>query len=301
MPGRRVSFRLLIAAVSLARASASSQRGPSSQKLFVALRSSDPMTRAAALQTLRSTRGALSGRGVSVVLLETLQRENQLVARTWLESHGTEGIVDTYGEEYAEYVGQLADECLSHCDLSNPLAVIALGEAYTDMSPTFERLATKHGAVLLPGLIEASKASDDEMRRTAVGKIGIISAVSRDLSSSDRHAADSIIFLALVDRSDSYVAESAARAVGILADRGYAVSPERRTTFHRAIVALADSPDEDQRLSAIRSLAKFRDRTDLPLLQDISQRDTAHSVSGGRVSYPVRIEAEKARAIIRRP
>ena len=296
-----VSWRVLVGSMCLVPSAALCQRAPSTQQLFSSLRSPDPMARASALEALHATRGALSRPGASAALLETLERENQLIARTWLESHGTEGVVDTYGEEYGEYVSQLAGDCFKHCDLRDPRAVIALGDAYPAENKEFEQLAARHGTTLLPRFLEATTSSDEEMRRIAVEKIAVVDAMSRTLSARERERADSIVLAGLADHTDSSDAFELALTVGTMAEGDVPLSTERRTVFHDALVALARSPDELQRIAAIRSLGKFRDRADLPLLLNISGTDTVRRVSAGKANYPVRVEAAKAIALIRRP
>lgn len=85
---------------------------PSQTKLLKQLRSNQWTDRAQAFDKLRSGSKAVSSHQVQEGLLDLLDREDRLIESTLRNSNEQVGASDKYGEEYSEYVGELAR--LSH-------------------------------------------------------------------------------------------------------------------------------------------------------------------------------------------
>ena len=249
-------------------------QGRSQAELVVALRSSDPGTRASAFQALQAKPGGLSAPGVSNALADLLEKENQLIESTIRDSHGRLGIVDVYGEDYGEYVSQLASECATRCELRNPRVVLMLAETFPGESPEATHLAAMHGSLLLPIFLDKMSGQGIDRRRNALVWLGEIAVGSNTLSSQQTAMLDSSLVGCVTRTCLQVLVEEALSSIEAIVTRRADLSASRRTLYHRTVVAAMSSTSEDIRFGAVGALAAFRDSSDLALLERLRQRDT---------------------------
>ena len=118
---------------------------------------------------------------------------------------------------------------------------------------------------------------------------------NQGLSTQERARIDSALIAAVSDRSAFFTTrESGVRALSDVVRADRHLSPDVKARFHRAMrLAVSDSV-ADVRQEAVSALGDFGDPSDLPLLQQIAARDTAHAIHAGRQKYFVREEAQRA-------
>jgi hypothetical protein len=185
--------------------------------LVRALDSSDPLARAAAFGRLQSTSGGLEQPGIPEMLLKTLERENALMIDVLRQSNGEHGVSDKYGEDYSEYVGELADECFARCDRTNPRTLAALvGGAYNGGSKFVKNLVRVYGARLVPPLIEQAHSDVTAVRHQAVQTLGTLVAAGA-VPSADMQTVHRTVVSATEDAT-VLVRQMAVRTLGEIGD-----------------------------------------------------------------------------------
>ena len=249
-------------------------QGGSQSDLVAALRSSKPQARASAFQQLSRMRGGLSAPGVADALASALEMENDLEESTFRGSNGTRGIADVYGEDYTEYVAQLATECAARCDLSNPRVALILAKSVDAESPVAARLARANGPALLSQFSGAANGPDMMAQVNALAWLANIAASSNALTSEQTEMIDSSLVRCVMRTCPDVVVFNALRSIGTIVGARPDLAPSRRLAFHNAVVASTSRGDEDTRFSAVEALAAFRDPSDLALLQHLRDTDT---------------------------
>ena len=271
----KLAYLALLAICSVAAASGQVPPGSNRSDLIRAARSDDPIARMRAFEALKAQPG---GVGDPELVVELLERENELVESTWVESNGTSGIVDSYGEGFAEYIGQLAGECSAHCDHHDPRVVRALAGVFTGDSPGMVDLAVDHGAELLPMALEKAKSRWVEFQEKGLLMLGGIGGASRGLSDRQAASVDSALITCLSRSCEPIGGSAAAQAIATMIRLNPGISAERRLRMHDAIVAATANGDSMIRRAAVVALRDFRNSNDVALLNRISQEDPDASV-----------------------
>jgi len=200
-------------------------------------------------------------------LLDLLNREDQVIISALRESSGRVGADDKYGEGFGEYYGGILDTCLRYCDKQGLLALL---------------------------LRDASSGS--EVQSSAVDLLGVVRG--KGFNSQQRVLIDSALVAAAAEKRSFLVRQSALGALGEIVRTDQGLSAAGRSRIHGAFVKATLDDVFQVRAAAVRALAKFGDKADLPILRQLAASDTARSVRGSTVTYPVREEAAKAIAKI---
>jgi len=267
MTHRYLSVALLAFCATAARAQGSPDGARSS---LLRIRSGNPLERMSAFEDLRSEPGGLSDPSL---VLELLERENQLEESTWVQSDGATGIVDLYGEGYAEYVNDLVEECIHHCDERDPRAMRALGKALVGDSPYLVDLAVGHGSELLPIALETAASHWPDFQQKGLLMLGSIGGGSRGLSERETASIDSALTTCLLRSCDPITGSAAADALAHMIELNPGISGIRRQKMHDAIVAATGSSERILRRSAVLALRDLREPSDAKLLDRLSQDD----------------------------
>jgi len=268
MTDRYLFVALLAFCATAARAQGSP--GEARSSLLRGIHSSNPLERMSAFEDLRSQPGGV--RDPSLVM-ELLERENQLEESTWVESNGTTGIVDLYGEGYTEYVNDLVEECIHHCDQRDPRAVRALGKALVGDSPYLVDLAVGHGSELLPIALETAASHWPDFQQKGLLMLGSIAGGSRSLSERETASIDSALTTCLLRSCDPITGSAAADAVAHIIELNPGISSVRRLKMHDAIVVATGNSERILRRSAVLALRDLREPSDAKLLEKLSQDD----------------------------
>jgi hypothetical protein len=175
------------------------------------LNSDDMQTRMTAYMKIKGDPEALKRPNVRVALVDLLDRENQLIART--NSVVGPSVDEKYGEGYAVYVLDLLDTVVNIADWHNvdQLCVIARGP-YDSRSSLTTRLATEGGAALIPCLLRMTGGDKDD-RASSFSILLQITTVTEDLSPALREQINRSITAILHD-SDPDVRLLAVSAAG---------------------------------------------------------------------------------------
>lgn len=100
---------------------------------------------------------ALKHPEVRAALVNLLDRENQVVARTAAAGSGTD---EKYGEGYGEYLDDLIDTIAQRANWQDPHQVCVLAHgAYNSASIVPEKLAVESGGVAVPCLMKMARGS----------------------------------------------------------------------------------------------------------------------------------------------
>jgi hypothetical protein len=162
------------------------QSEPSTEVLIKQLQSSDPIQRASAFVTLEKSKGRLNSPGMQDVLLNLLDRENQLIADTLRESQGKRGISVKYGETFGEYYARVFDACHNFCDKQNPRTVeVIVNGAYGVDSVFARQLIAEYGRRVLSPLIQKSHSDVPNLRDDALTMLGVYVVSTPNLSPKD--------------------------------------------------------------------------------------------------------------------
>jgi hypothetical protein len=179
------------------------------------------------------------------ILLTALEREDSLMVAVIRESNGKRAAGDKYGEEYAEYVGQLEVPCVKYCDREQYLS-----------------------------LVLNAIASLPELRRSDIDLLSNLYNDPKFLVSAEQRARINHAFVfAATDPTSFLTRKSGLGAIGV-AIRSGLPSPEDLAQFHRTAVNAASDPYVDVRLGAVRRLTELKDPSDVPLLERLAAEDT---------------------------
>jgi hypothetical protein len=233
------------------------------------LTSADWTVRMKAFDALNARSNAWSEPGMAGALEHLFERENRMIAATLRESGGTVGVSDKYGEGFTYYYSSLFNACLARCDRGDFLTVL-LGDAVRG-SPVREHTLEVLGMNVMRFNAE-QRGKIDEALAQAAG-----------------------------DSTNEFVRDAALRAIGEVVRRDAALGSSQRARLHQAVVGAAEDRRLMIRLTVVRRLADFGEPGDVALLQCMASQDTLQRVSAGRVTYPVRDEANRALARARKP
>jgi HEAT repeat protein len=118
---------------------------------------------------------------VRAALLVLLDRENQVIRNTLLESDGKIPVSDKYGEGYSEYYAQLLGSVEQTVDWYDPHEVCILVQgSYNPDSQFGTTLAVRGGATAARCLLEMAQGSDND-RWEAVPVLVHLASVTKDL------------------------------------------------------------------------------------------------------------------------
>lgn len=265
------------------------------------LSSATPSTRAVAFETLAQTPAVFREQGMPSVLVGLVERERALVLSTLRESGGRVGIAEKYGEEYAEYFGDLLSACSSYCDMSDPRTLRALADAVSSPSDLAQSLASTRGVAMLPFVLEKARNAEFDGKRQAVMLLSAIGRSSHDLSESQGASIDSSLAASVQNRVNPGVDIEAIRGLHEILKANIQLSSQRRGFVHAAIVGAALQASLDVRREAIRALGDVGTADDLAMLQRIAATDAITAANRGVSTYPLRDEARRAAAKIRPP
>jgi HEAT repeat protein len=188
------------------------------QSLVEKLNSPDPMQRVNAFEALRKLSGGLNAQGISYVLLDLLDRENQLTIATLRASNGEAGVGDKYGEVYGEYYSAVLNACRDRCDRQNPRTVEVLANsAYGPFSPFAQQLAVEFGRRLLPPLIQKARSDLGILRNEGVLTMATLVSKSNDLTASDKASVHTAVIAAVSDK-EMPVRQAAIMTLGEIGD-----------------------------------------------------------------------------------
>jgi hypothetical protein len=202
-------------------------------------------------------------------LLHLLEREDVVIGSTMIQSNGTAGVTDIYGEGYAEYYGALLDACLAYCDKDGLLTLL---------------------------LRNARTGAEDQS--SAIDLLGNVRG--RGFNLKQRTRIDSTLMIAAANPRSFLVRNAALGALDVsIADS--ALPAEARERIHTVVVAAAADPDFRVRRSAVGMLAEFGGKADFDLIRQAAENDTAVVVSKGKATYPVRDRATRALAKLKHP
>jgi hypothetical protein len=144
--------------------------------------SSDWERRADAYAGIKDNQEALRNPDVRKSLVDLLDRENQVVHQTLVESNGNTGPAVKYGEEYGEYYAQLlntVDEVADWHD-QHQICILAAG-AYNPISRFASRLIAKGGVQIVGCLLKTAQSEYDFDRQRSIPVLMQLSSVNKDL------------------------------------------------------------------------------------------------------------------------
>lgn len=154
-------------------------KGAFPPSVLAGLHSPDWQKRADAYANLKEDRERPDVRAVLLVLLD---RENELIRKTLVESDGKVGVSEKYGEEYSEYYAQLLGSVEQTVDWYDPHEVCILAQgSYNPDSEFAATLAVRGGAIVAPCLLEMAQDSVYD-RYEAVPVLVHLSSVTKDLA-----------------------------------------------------------------------------------------------------------------------
>lgn len=154
-------------------------KGTFPPSVLAGLHSPDWQQRADAYANLKEDRERPDVRDALLVLLD---RENQLIRKTLVESDGKVGVSEKYGEGYTAYYSQLLSTVDETADWHDQRELCILAEAsYNPDSQFGAKLAVQGGAVIAPCLIEKAQGSMYD-RYEAVPVLVQLSGVTKNLS-----------------------------------------------------------------------------------------------------------------------
>lgn len=165
------------------------------------LSSPDPNERAAAFVQLEKA-GALNAPDATEILLNLLDRENQLVESTLRESKEEFGVSSKYGEDYAEYLAALLGACSERCDKSSPRTALVLASAtHTPSGDFFEEFVREYGKAVLPMMLEKARSDLSIFRTEAVQTLGAILLAHPTLTAPQKANIRNVVIAATRDDS----------------------------------------------------------------------------------------------------
>ena len=105
------------------------QRASAPASALSDLKSTNMQRRIDAYDRLSKDRAALKTTEVIGALLDLLDRENQLIHKTLVDSDGKIGVSDKYGEGYGEYVAELLGTVVETVDWHDPRQLCILAQS----------------------------------------------------------------------------------------------------------------------------------------------------------------------------
>lgn len=154
-------------------------KGTFPPSVLVGLHSPDWQQRADAYANLKEDRERPDVRDALLVLLD---RENELIRKTLVESDGKVGVSEKYGEGYTAYYSQLLSTVDQTADWHDQRELCILAEAsYNPDSQFGAKLAVQGGAAIAPCLIEKAQGSMYD-RYEAVPVLVQLLGVTKNLS-----------------------------------------------------------------------------------------------------------------------
>jgi hypothetical protein len=138
--------------------------------------------RRAAYEEIKGNRAALNRPEVTRALVDLLDRENQVLHNTLVDSKGKVGVSTKYGEAYSEYHSDLLGVVEKIADWKDQRQLCILAEApYEPDSPFAARLAAEGKAAVAPCLLKKAQGNMFD-RHEAIPVLVQLSAVTSDLS-----------------------------------------------------------------------------------------------------------------------
>jgi len=229
-------------------------------QLLNELQSPDVRRRERAFNELLRTPGALADPVAPGAIVDLLERETGLIEATLRESKGEIGVSAKYGEGFGEYYSAVVD--------------------------TVDRTGDKKNKRVLEALARSSYNADSPLAIRLAKEYGpsIVSSVL-EISRSDipGRRGDAIWML------DSILLNNEK------------LSPATIAQIQRAVTDAVADRDVRVRQLAVRALGDVGSTTNIALLTRVAQTDGgSFTTNDGKLRYPVREEAEKALAKIKR-
>jgi hypothetical protein len=189
------------------------QQGGSPSLPLSNLKASDWEQRRDAFEKIKGNQEALRRSDVKMALVDLLDRENQMIHKTLVDSKGKVGASGKYGEEYSEYNSELLGtiEKIADWNDQHQLCVLA-GAAYEPDSPFAARLAAEGKAGIVPCLVKRSQGNMFD-RHESIPVLVQLSAITKDLSPTVRQQIRQTIIAGLRD-SEVFVRQPTVEAVG---------------------------------------------------------------------------------------
>lgn len=168
----------------------------------------------AAYEKIKDNQEATKRPDVRGALFNLLERENQVIHQTRVNSNGKLGVSDKYGEEYTEYYADLLGTVAKLADWHDRRQVCILAQgSYNPDSPFATQLAAEGGAVVAPCLLKMAQSNEDENDRYESIPVLVHLSGITGLSLPDRERIQQAIVAGLHDRSIG-VRLTTVRAVG---------------------------------------------------------------------------------------
>ena len=156
--------------------------------------------RAAAFRSLLNSPEVFKAAPVADLIVNLLQRENQLVRSTLLESQGRVGVSQKYGEGYSEYYSQLLDTAARIGNKEDPRVLEILARSsYNEDSPFAIKLSRDYGPRISPVILDLARSSFVYDKVQGVGMTGTILQYCDTLPPLLRGQLKAVLMAALVD------------------------------------------------------------------------------------------------------
>lgn len=177
-------------------------------------KSTDWGQRADAYAGVKDNQEALRNPEVRKALVDLLERENQVVHQTLVESNGNIGPAVKYGEDYGEYYSQLLNTVYTIADWHDQHQICILAaSAYNSASRFAAGLIAQGGAQIVECLLRTAQSKYDFDRHRSIPMLVQLSSKNNDLSPAVREQIGRVTIAGLHDASVS-VRQVTVRAAG---------------------------------------------------------------------------------------